>query len=549
MLLAKLEQDEQIKLKEKIEEEEKQKYLALHEKYSYLRAQGATLAIEGLVSQSAPDLREFIRGYNKETKEIITKDEAGQTYAMDSFSDISQIAPSQGYVNPLLTNWYASQTALPYAMCDLISQNPLISKIIKMPVQDSLRNGFELSINTSDGAAPPEILEKIKKLNNKYNLDKNLLEFGTFGRTHGVRICIFLVNSPDPDFYEKPLDLSSIPGGSFAGMTQVDPQWVTPQLSGTAVSDPSAKDFYEPTWWAVQSQTMGRSKGITMVHRSHIQIFRYREVGDSLKPVYRFGGISLPQLLYERVYAADRVANEAPQMAIAKRLLIFKMDMQAAITNEGLIKQKLDFLQKAMNNYGIQAINNDEEMSQVSSDLNDFEALIMTQYQLSCAYGNAPVTKILGTTPKGFQSTGEFEMKNYHEALESDQSEHYKPFIKKYMEYVIVSDINPMLPEDKKISIYDIDVNFNPMDSPTELEQAQIGKTRAEEILTLLQGFVIDQKEARQRLATDEDSGFNGIDVDAIVPESGQGDDNFNMGDPNVEKNLSAEEAKTEEEN
>ena len=46
----------------------------------------------------------------------------------------------------------------------------------------------------------------------------------------------------------------------------------------------------------------------------------------------------------------------------------------------------------------------------------------MSQYQLVAAAANVPATKLLGTTPKGFNATGEYEEASYHEELESIQA-------------------------------------------------------------------------------------------------------------------------------
>ncbi len=36
--------------------------------------------------------------------------------------------------------------------------------------------------------------------------------------------------------------------------------------------------------------------------------------------MYNYFGVSVPERIYERVYASERTANEAPQLAMTKRL-------------------------------------------------------------------------------------------------------------------------------------------------------------------------------------------------------------------------------------
>ena len=53
-----------------------------------------------------------------------------------------------------------------------------------------------------------------------------------------------------------------------------------------------------------------------------------------MKPAYLYGGLPVPQLISERVYAAERTANEAPMLAMTKRLTVLKCDITQAVANQ-----------------------------------------------------------------------------------------------------------------------------------------------------------------------------------------------------------------------
>src|SRR6202000_3190899 len=108
-------------------------------------------------------------------------------------------------------------------------------------------------------------------------------------------------------------------------ITQIDPYWITPEISADAAANPSAPDFYEPTWWRINGKR---------VHRTHLVIFRNDNLPDILKPAYLYGGIPVPQKIAERVFAAERTANEAPMLAMTKRLTVLKTDITEAIANQ-----------------------------------------------------------------------------------------------------------------------------------------------------------------------------------------------------------------------
>ncbi len=123
----------------------------------------------------------------------------------------------------------------------------------------------------------------------------------------------------------------------------------------------------------------------------------------------------------ERVYAAERTANEAPQLAMTKRLNILKTDIEAALANEGQFTEVMNWQTKVRDNYGTRVIGTDDEVQQIDTGLADLDDVTMTMYQLVAAAADCPADKLIETAPKGFNSTGDFQESSYHERLKSLQ--------------------------------------------------------------------------------------------------------------------------------
>src|SRR5690606_15493881 len=119
--------------------------------------------------------------------------------------------------------------------------------------------------------------------------------------------------------------------------------------------------------------------------------------------------VSIPQKIAERVYAAERTANEAPMLALTKRTDVIKADMVGGTANYPGLVQRIQEWVFNRDNYGVKILGLDEEMQQFDTSLTDFDQTIMTQYQLVAAASNVPAVKLLGTSPKGFNATGEHE--------------------------------------------------------------------------------------------------------------------------------------------
>lgn len=392
-------------------------------------------------------------------------------------------------------NWYGSQSFIGHQMCAILAQNWLIQKACSVPAKDAIRKGYDITINNGEDVDAAKI-DEIKKLNKKYKLDQNLVEFVKMGRVFGIRIAMFKVESTDPQYYEKPFNVDGVKKGSYKGISQIDPYWCAPILESAHTSDPSAINFYEPEYWLI-----GKQK----IHKSHLVIMRTDEVPDILKPTYLYGGIPLPQKMYERVYAAERTANEAPQLVTTKRTNVYKTDIVAAMGNQAQTEDKLFQWAYYRDNYGVKMVDKqDEDMAQFDTALGDLDAVIMTQYQLVASIANVPSTKLLGTSPKGFNATGEYEEANYREELESIQTNDMQPLIQRHHELLDKSHFDGKL---------NIEAAFRPLDSLTEAEQIDINLKKSQ-IDQVLQGIgAIDGYDVRNRIIADKNSGYNGLEA------------------------------------
>lgn len=428
----------------------------------------------------------------------IVLDKKNKTFAMDNQLNIKMPYQTNEIIPAAQVLWYANQTFIGYQLCAMIAQQWLIAKACLMPAKDAVRNGYEITVN--DGTeVESEVLDELKSLDVKYNINKNLIQFIQMGRVFGIRVAMFIVESDDPEYYRNPFNPDGVEPGSYKGISQIDPYWITPQLSAEASGNPAAIDFYEPTWWIIDGKP---------VHRTHLVIFRTEEVADILKPTYIFGGIPIPQKICERVYAAERTANEAPMLALTKRTDVINVDLAQVAAMPGGFVSRIQQWVYNRDNFGVKTLGLDEDMKQFDTSLADLDAVIMTQYQLVAAAANVPATKLMGTSPKGFNATGEFEEASYHEELESLQCHDLTPLLDRHHLLLIRSEICPKF----GIEPFHTTITWKPVDAMTGEELAELNKKKAETGQTLIMSGAIDGNDERQRIITDPDSGYTGIE-------------------------------------
>ena len=426
-------------------------------------------------------------------------------YAMDDSSNgvanFKMYANGMNSVSDAVIGWYASQGFIGAQLCGILAQNWLINKACAMPADDAIRKGY--NVVTVDGdELDPEAVKIIKAYDKAYKLNFNMREFIRKGRIFGIRVAMFKVISTDKDYYEKPFNIDGVTAGSYKGIVQVDPYWTAPMLDGASASQPDTLHFYEPTWWIINGKK---------VHRSHLIIFRHAEPVDVLKPQYIYGGVPLTQQIMERVYAAERTSNEAPQLAMSKRTTIWLTDMEAVMSDTNAAIGRLQQWAAYRDNYGVKLGDKEgDEFQQFDTSLADFDSLIMTQYQLVAAIAGVPATKLLGTSPKGFNATGEYEEASYHEMLESIQSNDLTPFAERHHQLVIKSFVEPQL----KIKMnLETTLNWLPLDTPTAEELAATNLAKAQAGQVLIGSGAISSEDERQRVATDKQSGYNEIGI------------------------------------
>ncbi len=401
--------------------------------------------------------------------------------------------------NPHLLAYYvASSSFIGYYACAIIAQHWPVSKGCELKAKDAIKKGYDLSIDDETALTPKQI-KQIEKLDKQYKIKKNAIQGVKFKNIFGIRHILFKHANPDFD-YSKPFNADSFKNGSYAGISQIDPYWVTPEFNDQDLIDSSAIGFYEPTYWLIQG---------VRYHKSHFVVLIADEVSDYLKPTYRYGGIPLTQKVYERVYASERTANEAPQLAMTKRTKVRKTDLAKAQANKGLFIDKLKLANEMQDNFGTQVVGLDEDISHIDTSLADLDNVIMTQYQLVCSEFGIPATKLLGVSPKGF-SSGEGETDNYLEDVEELQGNDLEEIL--HAHYI-------RLFKSESLGDMEVTINWRPLKVMSDLEMSTIRVNNSTADSNWFNTGSVDNIDIRERLIKDKNSGFSEMEILEDEPE------------------------------
>jgi hypothetical protein len=297
--------------------------------------------------------------------------------------------------------------------------------------------------------------------------------------------------------------------------------WISPMF-GEVGYNPASGTFYEPEWYVIA--------GNERIHKSWCVKLINSPVPDILKPTYFYGGVPLTQQIYKRVYCAETVADEAPQIAMTKRLLAVEGEVINAVANPELFEKHMALFTECRDNYGVAMTERGSNLHQIDTSLTDFDQLIMTQYQLVASIAQMPVTKLLKVQIRGFDSAGTYEMDDYIMSLVEIQNNDYTPIIKLHLDCFIHSEFG----KDTRLNVV-----WNAIDNPTEKEAAEIRYINAQRDALLINTGIISADEARDRLRNDEDGQYTALpSIDNFDDTDLDGDDEI----PLEEKEISPAE-------
>ncbi len=422
----------------------------------------------------------------------------------DSASKLNSAYAIYGQVNDIIYTHFAQQGFIGFQACALLAQNWLINKCCILPPKDAMAPDYEISYKSKDiKQEDKEILSELKKVSDSkdgFKIKEAALEFAEMKRVFGVAYAYPLVDGVN---YEIPFNLNIVKSNKYKGMVNVDPYWLTPELDSESATNTASPDFYEPTWYRLPN---GKR-----LHKSWIIKSINGNLPDILKPTYCYGGYPIPQLVYQRVYAAESVANEAPMLAKSKRLLYMDGNLSNYVLNQNKAENDAKAFSYFRDNWGVVVKRPDQAIGQIDTSLTDFDAVMMSQYQLVAAASGVHATKLLETQPKGFNTSGDFEIAQYNSLLVSIEKEDYQPYLN--FHYMLLLK-----------SLYSkehvIECEFNPIDTPTSKEVAECNEIKSRTNMTYVTAGVISADECRENLRLDPESGFNSLTGEA--PKKGK---------------------------
>lgn len=399
-----------------------------------------------------------------------------------------------------INQMYASPDAvfMGYPALSNLAQKSENRVACEQSANEVFRKGFKIKSNDTDNDRST-IINQLEDAFEKLGVEKHLKRLGfnaeAFGQAH-----LFVKLKGDDAELSRELMISptKIKKGDLEGFRVVEPTWCYPQ--GYNSTDPLKDDFFIPGAWYV----LGK-----LVHTSRMKQLVMYPVPDILKPSYNFGGLSLIQMMLPYVVNWESVRDDIPRIITTFRTYIWSTEMEAYLQDRREFEKRLDTLVYGKNNHGVLAIDKDgETLEQMNTALTGLADLLGQQQKLLCMPSRLSVTSLTGSQPNGMNASGEGESDAQHENIANKQKNAYKPVLDWILKLVCMSEFGQVYE--------DLYIDFNPLDEMSDKEIAEINKLKAETYSTLVGEQIITPEQANAALASDDDSGFNGIKYEGI---------------------------------
>lgn len=413
-----------------------------------------------------------------------------------------------------------------YAALQQIQQNSLIRTLIQVPVRDMISPGFELQVDRRNqdedifnGLDPDELKEQdaqtiaaIEEKWQEHKLDRLLRNALCMDGFEGGAF-IFIDTGAASSELMTPLDISEYSVEFHASrplkFKLIDPINVFPGDYNSA--QPLADDYFAPQWWWVLG---------TRVHKSRMITFAANQVPLLLKPAYNFLGLPQAQMYWDYVMHWNQNRESANRLLNKFSLLAFKTSMGDVLSGGVAddLNRRMDYLAQKRSNDGVILMDKDsEDITNITTPLSGVTDIVKQSLECLSVISHIPAVVLFGQSPQGFNATGESDLNNYSNLIESRRTEELQEPVQKLVD---ILRIHYTACRDA------VKVQFLPFDTSKTLQNLQAEQIKSQVAAAHIQSGITSAEEERQKLANDKTAGYQFIDVDN-VPEPPQTPDDF----------------------
>lgn len=438
-------------------------------------------------------------------------------------ADLPAVLTADAFSNPLFRLGYGSQSPLEateypltrmtdnYALLNsLYRDNWIVQNVVGIIPDDMCRKWFSLS-----GAAGPEHLRRFERAQADAALRESVNEGLRWGRLYGGAAGLIMLRGQE-GILDRPLDLESILPGTFQGLYILD-RWcgITPEL-GMAYD---GRGRMVPEYYTINGEN---GTTVARVHHSRIIRFTGRELPYLERMAELYWGESEVEALYQDVVKHNNVA--ANMAALTFRANVDTMEVQnldqlfslASGEAQRRFWNTMQAQSVMQSNFGMRLVNKGDQLKNTQYTFTGLHEVHEAMCLDLCGASRIPMTKLFGRSPAGMNATGESDLQNYYDYVDTLRESKLRPILQRLLPVLAMSAWGHM-PEG-------LDIAFPPLWTPKADEVAKIAKDKAETIVTVFQaGLLLADTAQKELKRLGEETGlFDSITDEEIAASAGK---------------------------
>ena len=402
----------------------------------------------------------------------------------------------------------------------LYEGNGLFSKIIDTPAEEALKHGFDLNLKSDElNAFVEDALDDLE-------WEEKAATAIKWARLYGGALIVMLID--DGRGLEEPVDWEHI--RSIDELRVYERSIVQPDSSSLYQQDYGGKGvgnrvskFGQPEYYYVSS-----IYGSFKVHESRCLVFRNGVLPEQTSnATYLFWG--MPEYVRIRRALRETVTAHTDSVKLLERSVqaIYSMKGLASLLStddgENQVLKRLQLVDTSRGLLNSIAIDSEGENYDFKTfQFSGVKDVIDATCNMLSALTNIPQTILFGRSPAGMNATGDSDFESYYNFVEKIQRLMLKRNLRTLLDVVFRAGIASGDVTEEP----DYKLEFNPLWSLSDTEQATVDQTKAQTALVkaqTAQAYVdmqaLDPTEVRRRLASDEE-----FDVEDIISEDDEDD-------------------------
>ena len=432
------------------------------------------------------------------------------------------VSVQDAFSNPLFRLGYGSQSPLEateypltrmtdnYALLNsLYRDNWVVQNVVGIIPDDMTKKWFAPA-----GAVGPEHLKELDRVQRVTALRERVNEGLRWGRLYGGAAGLIMIRGQE-GMLGQPLELESIYPGTFQGLYILDRwQGVVPGMELVFEGGEPVPAYY--------SITDARGNTVAKVHHSRLVRFTGRDLPFLERVAELYWGESEVEALYNDVVKHDNVA--ANMAALTFRANVDTMEVQNldqlfSVTSGEQQRRFWNVMQAQSvmkSNFGMQLVNRGDQIKNTQYTFTGLQEVYDSMCLDLSGASRIPVTKLFGRSPAGMNATGESDLRNYYDYVDTLREAKLRPILEKLL---------PVLAMAAWGAVPDgLDITFPPLWTPTAAEVAEIALKKAQAIRDTFQAglFRADTAQRELKKLADETGMFDSISEEEIAANAGK---------------------------